>query len=65
MNGVVDDSIKTISTGVVTAIRIPIRLANRGNESALGPTVTFDLISGTRFIRAFDIATVSFNAIVH
>ena len=59
MNGVVNEDINSISTGVVTAIRIPILLTNRGNESALGPTVTFDLPRGTGFIRAFDIATVS------
>ena len=65
VNGVVDDTIETISTGVVTAVLIPIRLVNSGNESALGPTVTFDLLQGTGFIRAFDVESVSAYAIVH
>ena len=59
MNGVVDNAIETISTGVVTAVLIPIELVNNGIESALGPTITFDLPQGTGFIRAFDTEAVS------
>ena len=59
VNGEVDDTIETIATGVVTAVVVPIQLFNNGNESALGPTITFFLPQGTRFIRAFDIDSVS------
>ena len=59
VEGVVDNRITSVAAGVVTSIRIPIQLVNRGSESALGPTITFDLPQGTGFIRAFDSDTVS------
>lgn len=59
VNGEVDDSIDTISAGVVTAVRIPLRLSNIGSESAVAPTISFDLPQGTGFIRAFEVTSVS------
>ena len=59
VDGVVDNTIDTIAAGVVTAVLIPVALSNVANESAVSPNVTFRLLQGTRFIRAFDTDTVS------
>ena len=59
VDGVVDTNINSVSAGVVTAVRIPIRLTNRAPERAITPTITFNLPQGTDFIRAFDSSTVS------
>ena len=54
-----DTNIDSVSAGVVTAVRIPIRMTNRAPERAITPTITFDLPQGMDFIRAFDNSTVS------
>jgi len=59
INGVVSKSINSVSAGVVTAVRIPLKLANFGGEPAIAPTITFDLPQGIGFIRAYEVVSVS------
>jgi len=55
----IDTNLDTVAAGVVTAVRIPVRLNNAASEPAVAPVVSLEVPTTVGFISAFQAGSVS------